>query len=274
MTPSVPDLKGQYYDEATLAYERYLGTDLKAGVRGVYRTLRWGIEDGQILATGQAVYGNPGLPPMQDWPKMVRDYKALEFTIEKFGTGPLNFLASYVLSRTYGNYPGLYEDQFQQSQPNSSTQFEFPEMLVNASGLLPNDRTHVFKFLGSYAFDFGFTAGTSLVLETGSPESVLKWSTVGFPYYDFVEQRGTGGRMPSLWDLNIRASDDLNHAVVIPMSARLIVDVFHIGSPRKAVDFDQVEFLDNAETIPNPSYRDAIQFQPPMSVRLGMEVSI
>lgn len=276
VTPSVPDLKGQYHDEVTLGYERYLGVDLKAGIRGVYRTLRWGIEDGQILsqtAPPVGVYGNPGLPPMQDWPKMVRDYKALEVSLEEFGGGPFNFLVSYVLSRTYGNYPGLYEEQFQQSQPNSGTQFEFPEMLVNATGLLPNDRTHVFKFLGSYAFDFGVTAGTSFILETGSPRSELKWSTVGFPYYDFVTQRGTGARMASLWDLNFRLMYELNRVLNIPPRARLIVDMFHIGSPRKAVDFDQVEFLDNAQTIPNPTYGDAIQFQPPMSVRVGLEVN-
>lgn len=277
VTPSVSDLKGQYYDEATLGYERYLGMYLKAGIRGIYRTLRWGIEDGQLLATGQAVYGNPGAPPMQDWPKMSRDYKALEVTVEKFGPEPFNFLISYVLSRTYGNYPGLYEEQFQQSQPNASTQFEFPEMLENGTGLLPNDRTHVFKFIGSYAFDFGLTVGSSLIMETGSPKSELKWSTVGFPYFDFASQRGSSGRMPSIWDLSFRLMYELNNAVMLPMRARLIVDAFHVGGPRKPVDFDQVHYLGqmpDGTPISNPTYGDPIQFQPPMSFRLGLEVSM
>ena len=54
--------------------------------------------------------------------------------------------------------------------------------------------------------------------------------------------------------------------------SKLILDVFHIGSPQKAVDFDQARFWDFEETNPNNNYSQATEYQPSMSVRLGMEV--
>jgi hypothetical protein len=277
IAPPLSDMKGQYYDELTSGYEQRITGDLKAGIRGIYRTLRWGIEDGQILATGQGVYGNPGRPPMQGWPKMTRDYKAFELTVEQMGPGPFNFLVSYVLSRTYGNYPGLYEEQFQQAQPNAGTQFEFPELLVNAQGLLPNDRTHVLKILGSYRFDFGLTAGGSFVWETGSPLSQYGGSVVGFPYYIFITNRGTNGRMPALADLNVRLMYELNRLLRVPLGARLVVDAFHLTNTRKPVDYDQVAYFNQdpatgTQFNPNPTYMMPISFQAPRSFRLGLEV--
>jgi len=58
---------------------------------------------------------------------------------------------------------------------------------------------------------------------------------------------------------------------------RLILDVFHIASQRKAVDIDQVRYFgtdENGNPVnPNPNYGEVYRYQPSMSVRLGMEVS-
>ena len=63
---NIPDLKGQYNDEITLGYERLIIDEFKIGLRGIYRWLGQGIEDGVISAADQEkygslqVYGNPG----------------------------------------------------------------------------------------------------------------------------------------------------------------------------------------------------------------------
>jgi hypothetical protein len=58
------------------------------------------------------------------------------------------------------------------------------------------------------------------------------------------------------------------------IAPRLMLDVFHLGSPRRAVTFDQVHYQDVDENgnqiLPNPNYLRPTRYQPPMSVRLGL----
>ena len=101
----VPGMQGQHYDEFTLGYERQLSSSLRLGIRGVYRTLREGIEDG-LVNTGELGFANPGSTPMEDFPKIKREYAAFELTAEQSGVGPFSFLISYVLSRNLRQLPG------------------------------------------------------------------------------------------------------------------------------------------------------------------------
>ena len=83
------------------------------------------------------------------------------------------------------------------------------------------------------------------------------------------------GRTPAIWDLNARLAYELH--VVEPMQTRLILDLFHIASQRKPVDIVQQRYLqalpDGTPTGLNPLFGVPSQYQPPMSVRLGMEMS-
>ncbi|MGB8316942.1 MAG: hypothetical protein WCE54_02375, partial [Ignavibacteriaceae bacterium] len=88
----------------------------------------------------------------------------------------------------------------------------------------------------------------------------------------FLQTRGTVGRTPSIWDLNFRFMYDFSKLVQVGSSARLILDVLHFASQRKALDYDQYHYYDYEQNYANPNYMVPVQFQPPMSVRLGMEV--
>ena len=105
-------------------------------------------------------------------PRAKREYAALEFTVGRSAARHLNFLFSYVLSRTHGNYAGLFSSDQGFAQPGNYFSLVLEEQGVNSTGLLPNDRTHVFKLSGSYAFDFGLTAGTFLTVASGTPPAV------------------------------------------------------------------------------------------------------
>jgi hypothetical protein len=273
--PEVENLEGQHYDEFTLGYERQIRKHVKLGVTGVYRNLRQGIHSGHD-ENGDLVYGNPGEGKMSAYPKFTRDYRSLVLTLERWGARSFNFIASYVLSETKGNYPGLFISDFNYPFPNFNGAFGWPENLINGTGLLPNDRTHVLKLCGSYRFGFRLTVGTSFLWANGTPLSTFEGSSKGpFRGLNFAEERGSSGRTPTIWDLGFRVAFDLVSPQRSSWQARLIADVFHLGSERDPVNFDQVKYFggDDPQSNPNPTYGLATRYQPPTTMRLGLEVS-
>ena len=259
--PLQKELDAQYIDEFNLGYERVLLWNVKAAIQGVYRFVGEAIDDSWIDEVGRYEVGNPGRGLLSALPKARRDYKALVLSFERTGDQYFNFLASYVLSRNYGNYEYAL---------NRSVSFDNPSTAqVNTTGLLSNDRTHVFKFSGYYNFSFGLTTGITFIMESGTPLSEYAWDDQD-PGRKFLEKRGSVGRTPAIWDLNARITYNLKF--ISNWYSKLILDVFHIGSPQKAVDFDQARFWDFEETNPNNNYSQATEYQPSMSVRLGMEV--
>jgi hypothetical protein len=248
------------------------------GARGIYRRLRWAIEDGYDAADDRFAIGNPGLGSLAGFPRARRTYTGLELTVERLGHADFTFLASYVLSRSHGNYTGLFASDVPDGGANITAQFDFPEQLVNGRGLLPNDHPHVLKFHGAYRLRFGLTMGTSFVWQSGAPLNEYGATSVGAPYWSFVRRRGTAGRAPSVWDLNLRFS----YALPLPAGSRarpqLVLDVFHVGNPRRAVLIDQTRFTavdeEGNQTAPSPTYGAVARYQEPMSARLGVVIEL
>jgi hypothetical protein len=268
--PPDRNLKGQYYDEVTAGYERRLGRNYRVGVRATYRTMVWVVEDGSD-STGSFFVGNPGRGALANYPRARRDYRALELTLERSG-GPLTFLASYVLSRNYGNYTGLFATDVGQSDPNFSPQFDFPDMLVNSTGLLPNDRTHVVKFAGSYRFPMGLTVGTSALVASGTPLSEYGTPAEGYGV-TFIVPRGTAGRTPPTWNLDLRFAYDLPVRFGSRVRSRMQLDVFNVANRRQPLTYDQTHYVAPDQSAVNPNYGTVTQYQAPRSARLGMVVT-
>jgi hypothetical protein len=272
-------MAGQHYDEMTLGYERRVSEHIRLGVRGIYRTQREAIEDAVDCDTGEYRLGNPGEGKLGCVPHVKREYNALEVTLRYAPQGCPGLLASYVLSRNYGNYTGLYNSDLDLDLVNSSPSLDNALSLRNATGLLPNDRTHVVKFAGAHPVGQGFTAGASLVWQSGTPLSEFGAVEPGGLPHRHISKRGTAGRTPSIWDLNLRLQYDL-HAGRAGQESRIhprfLVDLLHLGSQRKAVDYDQRHFFgmdaEGSLIDPNPTYGRATKYQPPMAIRLGLEV--
>ena len=271
----IANLKGEYTDEFSLGYENEISREFRISTRGIYRTLGSGLEDAYSSQRQELILGNPGFGPLAEFPAMNRYYLAWELSFQKTSNDPLSYGISYVLSRTFGNYTGLFNADTKASIPNFTQFADLPELLSKADGLLPYDRTHVFKFFGSYRFDFGLSAGTFFSWSSGTPLSEFG-GVVGGGYSRFIRQRGTLGRTPSIWDLNLRIAYKLPTPLAFGLDSRVIVDVYHVASSRDPVDFDQVHYFsvdDNGNQIdPNPNYGKATLFLPPMSLRLGLEV--
>lgn len=270
-------MRGQSYDELTVGYERVVGRTLKLGVRALARRLGWIIEDATVPSDGSYRIGNPGRDLLAELPRATRNYRALEVTLERVGAGPLAFVASYVYSRNHGNFPGLFASDAAEGGggPNSNTEYDAPDGMANATGLLPNDRTHVVKVIGSYRVGTRATVGAAFLAASGTPRSEYGTSQFGAPYWTFVRPRGSAGRTPWIWDLDLRGTYDL------PMRGsvrpHLTLDVFNLGSPRRAAWYDDMHY--NAPANPdgswpstNPNYGEVKRYQDPMSLRLGMVV--
>jgi hypothetical protein len=271
VAPATRGLVGQYYDQVNIGYERRLGDAFKIGAHGTYRVLRWVLEDGTLPGDPSVNrMGNPGRGPLAAMPRARQRYAALELSVERSTPGPLYLLASYVLSRNVGNYTGLFATDLMYGWPNSGPQYDVPDLMINAYGLLPNDRTHVAKAAASYRLGFGATLGGFLTVASGTPLSEYGTSAAGAPYWTFVRPRGSAGRTPPIWSLDLHAAYDLPFARDGRVRPRLLLDVFNVGSPRRALLYDQLHYTDNAQTSVNPNYGAVTRYQPPMSARIGM----
>jgi len=275
--PENGDLEGQYFDELTAGYERQIGASTKVGVRGIYRTLRQGVEDCMSdLNTGAFAWGNPGSGALSAFPRMKRDYSALEVTYQQRISDGLSVMASYVLSRNHGNYAGLFDSEYGNQYPNAGGIYDTPRSLLNGEGLLPNDRTHVFKLSGGYRLGAGVTVGAFGAWQSGTPLNEFGSDPMGYPWMAFLQKRGTAGRTPSLWDTNLRISYEPMMFTRDRWRPRFTMDLLHVGSQRKEVNYDQIHYsnvdTEGNQIDPNPTYGRAIAYQSPMLVRLGAEI--
>lgn len=272
----IPDLQGEHYDELTIGYERLVGKHYKVGITGIYRTLKNAIQQAYDLERQKAVAGNPGSGELSFLPKFTRDFTAFELTFSRFGADRVNFMLSYVLSRNYGNFTGLFNSDINASWPGNYVSLRTQEQAKNSTGLLPNDHTHVFKLLASYRFDNGLTAGMFFTAQNGMPLNEF-----GASLYDpgepvFLVKRGSAGRTPAIWDLNVRLTYRFNSNTSGAISPKIILDFQHIGNPRGIVNVNQWRYLgrdsDGNHINPNPTFGQTIAHQSPFMVRLGLEV--
>ena len=279
--PEDDDLIGQHFDEFTIGYERIIYDQYILGIKGIYRNLREVVEDADKFIgnfDGQDIYqrilGNPGRGQLNFLPKFTREYSALQITFQK-PRGIFNFLISYVLSRNYGNYPGLFDSDMIYPDANLGN-LNRSIQLVNATGLLPNDRTHIVKLFGSYNFDFGLTTGTSFILSSGTPLNEYG----PLPPNDgsniiFHSKRGTAGRTSTIWDWNIRFSYNIDSFSNWYNGLKIIVDIFHLFSQREVVIQGQHKYIadDGQGNLQiNESYLNPEVYQNPTTIRLGVEL--
>jgi hypothetical protein len=273
--PRVDGLKGQHQDEWSLGYEASLG-GVTVTVNGLYRRLQWAIDEGFSFEYGNFYFGNPGYGLLSAYPKAKRRYQALQIMLRESGDQRLNYFLSYVLSKNYGNYVGVSDQDRGYTTPNSTASFDWPELIANSTGLLPNDRRHVLKGHALYRFAFGLNAGFRFAWQSGTPLSELGAIPQATYWSSFLSPRGSAGRSSSIWDLNLRLAYDLGVVLNTSWQSRLILDLFHIASRREGIDFDQKKYFnvdENGHQVnANPFYGQAIRFQPPMALRLGAEV--
>jgi hypothetical protein len=273
------DLRGTHADEVTLGWERLYENGLQVGVRGIHRNLREVVNVGvnpDVMGDTLEFPGNPGRGDLANLDRPQRNYWALELTGDwTSGDDRTELHGSYVLSRNYGNFPGIYNSDGGQPLPNANGIFALEESMPLNKGPLPNDRPHQLKVWGSHRLAGGFTTGALITVASGTPLS--RRETFFRTQSRFVTQRGSEGRLPTLWDLNLRLAYPVRFGPSGEREARLLLDAFHIGNPQTETwTFDTASLDLDAngpgEPIPLPTFGLPQGFQPPFMLRLGVEV--
>ena len=257
-------------DEFSGGYERLFSGAGKLTIRVLHRNLRSTFQQA-LDSADRYVLGSAGEGALAFLPRPVRRYSAIEAGFQNTWRG-LEYRGSYVLSRNYGNFTGLYSTDVFINNPGNNPGFATAYHRLNTTGLLPNDRTHVLKASATYRFGQAVSTGVFASWMSGTPLSEMG-SRQGFPI--FLSQRGTAGRTPDIWDVNLRVA--FERRVAGRADARIVGDILHLGNPRTTVRQEMTRYFDSDENGDpaglNENYLQATAFQPPMMARIGIEIT-
>jgi len=236
---------------------------------------------------------------INNFPKPQREFYGLQFQVDKKLSKNYLVRASYLASWTYGNYPGLFQDNNGQLDPNVNSMYNLPSLTVNRTGSLPNDYRHRIKVDGYYQAkleEFGmkmpmaFTLGASGRVTSGAPIEALGSDPDYSTDEAFLLPRGKAGRLPWTWsaDLHIGARYNFDKS----LGAELFVDLFNVTNNQQTVQVDTTYTSDDVRPIKNgteadlpyatntdgqpirknPNFKQPTGFQAPFSGQFGARV--
>jgi hypothetical protein len=193
------------------------------------------------------MFGNPGEGPASTLaffdgssapsPRARRDNYSLEATARKRFSRGWQLLASYVFSRLEGNYDGSYQRYNGQGTPNWNSGFDYADLLVNADGPLTSESVHQAKLDGSYELRSGLNLGLSTHWYSGWPENAYGLSFNYGSWEYFLVPRGTVGRNPADFEVNLHASYPIHLGKTARL--RLQADVFNLLDRQAVLSYDQ-----------------------------------
>jgi hypothetical protein len=227
-----PDMKPYQKNEYSFGIQKTLGEDWSISARFLHNYIVNAIEDiGILMPDGSEHYynGNPGsawiqakfqegidsgiLPAGIKASKAVREYTSVTINLDrKFKDNWLGGM-SYTWSRLYGNFAGLASsDEHGRKSPSVERYYDgwfltYNQFGEEEFGPLATDRPHQFKFYGAYTFDWGLTFGFNAFAMQGSPLQTEMYLNGMQGYYPLG--RGSDGRNPFLWQLDIYAEYNL-----------------------------------------------------------------
>jgi hypothetical protein len=274
------NLKPSYQDEITLGFDRAWSPDLTFGAKYTYRKLRSTIDDfcdarvflkyaaahnidATNLDQGSCQDFNPGQANSfwvdysgtrsnytrvdlsaadLGFEKAQRTYTALDLYLEHPYRNGWYGKVDYTWSRDKGNTEGqtLSDTNGAQGDVAATMNWDYPEIMKYANGLLPNDHTHQLKAIGWYDLTQEWTVGANLDIESGRPLGCLGANpnpgdspNYGLEHYCFgtagissnvPAPRGTMGRLP--WSKNLDMNLSYHPAFLKGLNLKL--DVFNI----------------------------------------------
>jgi hypothetical protein len=247
------DIKPMKLQEVAFGMERELGKHLAVGARYIHKQIDTAIEDvGQLDGEGNEIYtiGNPGFGDASsvfladgtrvgDFPKAVRDYDAMELTIDKRLSNRWSARASYTLSRLYGNYPGLSQtDENGRTSPNVGRSFDYPLMAFDGRGevvlgRLPTDRPHQFKVQANYELPWGTQVGASEYVASGIPVTREAAAISGSSFPIQYLGRLSDGRTPTMSQTDFTVSHSFRFG---SQSFILGMDVLNLFDQKTAIN--------------------------------------
>ncbi|GLH69697.1 membrane protein [Geothrix rubra] len=227
-------------------------------------------------------YYNPstGLFTVPDtrFPKAGNKYSSVDITLDKkTDRDVVSF--SYTWSRLEGNYEGVVSSSNGQADGNITASFDYYPYV--GYGLLPNDRTHIFKFYASHRFDIAgsdLNVGVNWVYQSGTPISYFDDGSSSNPpipdlggYGNATPQNGQlgqYGRTPATNNVDAHA----DFVYKFGGKFRLIpsIDMFNVFNTRYATGVFQ-QAMDQSAT-PDVRYGQATDWQLGRRYRFGIKL--
>jgi hypothetical protein len=279
-----PDMQPYQKNEYTFGIQKTLGEDWSISARFLHNYIVNAIEDiGILMPDGDEHYynGNPGsdwiqakfnesiaagfLPAGVKASKAVREYTSVTLNLDrKFKDNWLGGV-SYTWSRLYGNFAGLASsDEHGRKSPSVERYFDgwfltFNQMGEEEFGPLATDRPHQFKFYGAYTFDWGLTLGFNAFAMQGTPLQTEMYLNGMQGYYPLG--RGSDGRNPFLWQLDIYAEYNLKLSDKYTLNFNVNVSNVTNNKIAQRTDMlynDAVVYLTEQQILDGFNYADVI----------------
>ena len=315
-TVSDQNLKGMYQDELSFGMEQSLSRSMTVGAKLTYRKLgesiddwcdtrpfeKWATANGKGTAglIGDCFLINPGRGATINYdvdgdgkleqvvlsaadignPKGTRKYYALDLFAEHPFDGKWYGRVNYTFSRNWGNTEGQLLSDLGQADVGATQTWDYPEFSRNASGVLPNNRTHQIKAFGFYQITSEFGVGGNLLLASGRPR-VCKgvdptdkdpdgspkpyfgaYTSPSFFCFGAPTSRGGLGNLP--WDRRL----DLNVAYRPTALKGLLVklDIFNVFNSQTIETFEERSVT--ATNSPRSVYGRVVSYSAPKSGRI------
>lgn len=227
------DLDAIYQDEAIVGFQASLSQTWSWGVNSTYRRMKNALDDVRINHTPCGPTGgnlwpiaNPGKPltiwgdqsigcDTEGWitidtsvdgyrmggsnqvvgystPK--REYKSVEFQIDRAWDGGWSFNASYLWSKLTGNHEGPVNSDTNYGDTGMVQHWDHPANNQDY-GPLFNDHRHQIKLRGAFAFNEQWSMGGTLTAQSGGPVTMLgvTWPDDSINAASFVSEGSGGG---------------------------------------------------------------------------------
>ncbi|HXC17562.1 MAG TPA: TonB-dependent receptor [Holophagaceae bacterium] len=166
---TITDFYGNPYDTGAVFYG--------SGSGNVYaRAILWNPGPGPVTWTSNSAQSTtPGTYTVDNtlFPKAFNEYSAVDLTWE-YRVNRLYSNISYTWSHLKGNYEGVVSSSNGQADGNITASFDFWSYV--GTGDLPLDRTHQFKWFGTYAVPIRsnkLNLGWNLVWQSGTPVNLF-----------------------------------------------------------------------------------------------------
>lgn len=308
------DIKATYQDEITLGFEKAFSPSLNFGAKVTYRKLKSTIDDycddrllyayadaNNIDTSNYAGFSCASFNPGKDNTFLVdfagtrSNYTRIHLTKEQLGFDDakrtytaIDLFAehpmrngwygrvNYTWSRSKGNTEGQTRSDNAQTDVAATSTWDNPELMVDAYGLLPNNREHQIKAFGFYELSPEWTIGGNALLASGRPKNCFGWNpnvpggvdygSVYFYCDGAAAPRGSRGTLP--WDT--RLDMNLSYRPQMIKGLALKVDVFNVMNKQTVQTMDETYNVDSSLNV-SPTYGRTISYTAPRSVRLTAE---
>ncbi len=262
-------IRASYQDEATIGIEKAIDPTFSVGLKGTYRTLGRTIEDRCDLdssvapsscalfnpgATGPDNPGASGFFPTCNGsanptdptagncsttgfavPDAKRIFRGIELVARKQFTSALWVQASYLYSSLRGNYSGAIRESDGQTDPGINADYDYYQFTFNSYGKLELDRPHQARIDTVYNAPFGISAGLQFYIRSGLPLSRLGFFNNFYPTDLFLDRRGSSGRTPTDYDMNLSLAYNMN---IGPVTLTPQVYLFNVLNKQAITAFD------------------------------------